>query len=242
MGAGSPTYAVRQLRDSLAWHAILARHWQGAAVILASAAAISAGFVALPVYEIYKAGHDLHWYGGLDLFGPFGLKLAIVSHWNNSEGGDELDTSHCFMGRPRWQVLAGMLPQLTTVLAIDEHTGLIIDLENGRADILGRGAVTVIRDGLQQRFVLRQSFPLTTLGSFHPTAEKLALPPEIPMQPLATEEAEAGPSAEVLSLVAQREAARQAQDWSEADDLREKIQELGWNLQDTADGPRLVRA
>jgi cyanophycinase-like exopeptidase len=242
MGAGSPTYAVRQLRESLAWRAILARHRQGAAVVLASAAAISAGFVALPVYEIYKAGHDLHWHGGLDLLGPFGLKLAIVSHWNNSEGGDGLDTSHCFMGRSRWQVLAGMLPQLTAVLGIDEHTGLIIDLEKGRADVLGRGAVSVIRDGREQRFVLRQSFPLATLGSFHLAKENLALPPEISAQPLATEEAEATPSAEVLSLVAQREAAREAQDWSEADNLRERIQKLGWSLQDTADGPRLVRA
>ena len=41
MGPGSPTYAVRQLSDSLAWHYLLARHRLGAALVLASAAVIA---------------------------------------------------------------------------------------------------------------------------------------------------------------------------------------------------------
>ena len=70
--------------------------------VFASAGAIAIGRYTLPVYEIYKAGHDLHWQDGLDLFGPFGLNLAFVSHWNNGEGGADLDTSHCFMGKERF--------------------------------------------------------------------------------------------------------------------------------------------
>jgi hypothetical protein len=99
MGPGSPTYAVRQLADSLAWHRLIARHRVGATLTFASAAVISISAFALPVYEIYKAGHDLHWESGLDLFGAYGLKLVFVPHWNNAEGGAELDTSRCFMGR-----------------------------------------------------------------------------------------------------------------------------------------------
>ena len=93
LGPGSPTYAAAQLAGSLAWHTILARHRLGAPLVLASAAAIAASAHALPVYEIYKVGQDLHWKPGLDLLGPYGRSVAIVPHWNNHDGGDELDTS-----------------------------------------------------------------------------------------------------------------------------------------------------
>jgi cyanophycinase-like exopeptidase len=243
MGPGSPTYAVRQLRDTLAWRAILARHRQGASVILASAAAVAAGFVALPVYEIYKAGAALHWYEGLDFFAPYGLKLAIVSHWNNDSGGAELDTSRCYMGRTRFTVLMSMLPQLTTVLGIDEHTGLILDLEKGRGEVMGRGGVTVVRDSREERFGARQVLPLSALGTFHPPYESLPLPPEIPALPEVPDvETGAPPSPEILAWVAQREEARQMQDWERADDLRAKILESGWSIQDSPDGPRLTPA
>ena len=42
MGPGSPTYAVRQLADSLAWRRLIARHRVGATLAFASAAVIAA--------------------------------------------------------------------------------------------------------------------------------------------------------------------------------------------------------
>jgi cyanophycinase-like exopeptidase len=240
MGPGSPTYTVRQLRDTLAWRAIVARHRQGAAVVLASAAAIAAGFVALPVYEIYKAGAALHWYEGLNFFGPYGLKLAIVSHWNNDSGGAELDTSRCYMGRARFAALTAMLPQLTTVLGIDEHTGFIMDLEKGSGEVLGRGGVTIVSGGREQIFGARQLVPLAQLGTFHLPYESVPLPAEIPAPPEAPASAAGAPPQEVLALAARREDARARQDWAEADELRQRILELGWNLQDTPTGPRLL--
>ncbi|HSQ40127.1 MAG TPA: hypothetical protein VLM78_08185, partial [Anaerolineales bacterium] len=60
MGPGSPTYAIRQLKDSLAWDLVRARHRFGATLIFASAATISVGAHALPVYEVYKVGQDMH--------------------------------------------------------------------------------------------------------------------------------------------------------------------------------------
>jgi len=60
MGPGSPTYAIRNLQDTLAWDVIRARHRLGATLVFASAATISVGAHALPVYEIYKVGQDVH--------------------------------------------------------------------------------------------------------------------------------------------------------------------------------------
>lgn len=91
LGAGSPTYTVRQLYESRAWHTLVARHRQGATIVLASAATIAASAQALPVYEIYKVGEDLHWQQGLDFFGAYGLSLIFIHHWNNAEGNGDLD-------------------------------------------------------------------------------------------------------------------------------------------------------
>jgi cyanophycinase-like exopeptidase len=147
MGPGSPTYAVRQLRDSLAWQMLLARHRLGAALALASAATIAVSTYALPVYEIYKVGEDLHWKAGLDFFGLYGLPLVFVPHWNNNDGGEELDTSRCFMGRARFARLMEMLPPDLTVVGLDEKTALIMDMANGMGQVSGLGGVTLIHTG-----------------------------------------------------------------------------------------------
>jgi hypothetical protein len=49
IGPGSPSYAARQLDNSLAWHMLVARHRVGAALVMASAASIAAGAFTLPV-------------------------------------------------------------------------------------------------------------------------------------------------------------------------------------------------
>src|SRR5829696_4578186 len=92
MGPGSPTYAIRQLKDTMAWDVIRARHRLGASLVFASAATISVGAHALPVYEIFKVGQDVHVVDGLNFFADFGLHVSLVPHWNNAEGGVDLDT------------------------------------------------------------------------------------------------------------------------------------------------------
>lgn len=147
MGPGSPTYAVRQLRDSVAWDYIRARHRLGAPLALASAAVIAISAYALPVYEIYKVGEDPHWKPGLDFFGAYGLPLVFVPHWNNNDGGDELDTSRCFMGQARFAELVELLPPDLTIVGIDESTALLMDLQQGSCQVIGLGGVTVIHTG-----------------------------------------------------------------------------------------------
>jgi len=149
MGPGSPTYAVRQLEGSLAWNYLLARHQLGATVALASSAVVAISAYSLPVYEIYKVGQDLHWKAGLDLFGLYGLPIVFIPHWNNQDGGEELDTSRCFMGKPRFFELMQMLPANLTVIGIDEKTALVIDLQSAECRVIGMGGVTLIHTGHQ---------------------------------------------------------------------------------------------
>ena len=151
MGPGSPSYAARQLRDSLAWQILLARHRLGAALALASAATVAISTFALPVYEIYRVGEDLHWKEGLDFFGLYGLPLVFVPHWNNNDGGEELDTSRCFMGQSRFARLMEMLEADLTVLGIDEKTALIMDIQAGAGQVVGLGGVTLIHTGHAHR-------------------------------------------------------------------------------------------
>src|SRR5512139_2991975 len=126
VGPGSPTYAVRQWAGSAVPEILGRRIEEGAVLVAASAAALTSGRFTLPVYEIYKVGEALRWTDGIDLLGRFGLRLAVVPHWNNAEGGNH-DTRFCFMGEPRFSALQSMLPADTGVLGIDEHTACIVD-------------------------------------------------------------------------------------------------------------------
>jgi hypothetical protein len=242
LGPGSPTYAVRQLRNSLAWQIVVARHRLGAAVILASAALVAASARALPVYEIYKVGEDPRWHDGLDFFGPYGLSLVFVSHWNNREGGADLDTSRCFMGQARFAQLLALLPADVTVVGIDEHTALVVDLEAETCQVMGRGGVTLLRGEGEERFTRGQTFPIGELGPFQRPEPQSGVPPEVWKRVVtARSKAQVAPEppSEVLALVEEREVARARHDWAAADALRERIAALGWRVTDTPTGPSL---
>lgn len=246
LGPGSPTYAVRQLRDSLAWHIIQARQRLGATLFLASAAALAFSRFTLPVYEIYKVGEELHWKEGLDFFGAFGWPLTVIPHWNNKDGGSELDTSHCFMGQKRFAALQAQLPPGQVVLGVDEHTSLVIDFAAETCLVLGRGNVTLITDGATQRYAKGSRLPLNALGPFRLPGAGAGIPAAIWQAALAAQTARTGATpatptapAAVLSLVEQRAAARTARQWGVADALRDQIAALGWQVLDTPDGPHL---
>jgi hypothetical protein len=244
-GPGSPTYAVKQLEGSLAWFLMVARHRLGAAMVLASAATFASGTFTLPVYEIYKVGEELHWVPGLDFFGPYGLTLAFVSHWNNKEGGAELDTRFGYMGRSRFEQLAGLLPGEATVVGIDEHTALVMDPDAGECRVMGRGSVTVIQAGRETQYRTGQGFAVSELGPFELPAPEAGIPADIWEQALAVqseveEQPTGGAPAEVLSLVEEREAARARRDWATSDQLRDRIADFGWQIRDTTAGPEVL--
>lgn len=244
MGAGSPTYAVRQLQGTLAWRLVVARQHLGAALALASAATIAAGRWALPVYEIYKAGLDLEWQPGLDFFGPYGLDLTFISHWDNSEGGAELDTRRCYMGLARFEQLLEMLPTHSTVVGIDEHSALLVDAAARRCRVMGKGSITILRDGDERRFAPGREFPIAELGPFTVPERRPEVPAEVweRVQAVAAldEVRDGGPPARVVELVERRQAARAVGDWATSDALRGKVAELGWSIRDTPAGPELA--
>ena len=247
MGAGSPTYAVRQLQGSLTWHTMLARHRQGAALVLTSAAAIAVGVQALPVYEIYKVGVDLHWSLGLNLLGPYGLPLVLVSHWDNNEGGQELDTSRAFIGRTRFAQLKAMLPPHMTIVGLDEHTALALDLAKQECLVMGRGGVCVCRDEQERHFLHGERFALHQLGSPVLPDPTDGIPPDVWQRTLEASKSTRAdqstqPPSQVLTLVEQREKARRDRDWTAADTLRRSIEAMGWEIRDSTEGPQLVHS
>lgn len=226
------------------------------------------GSYALPVYEIYKAGDDLQWKDGLDLFGIYGLSLVLIPHWNNREGGEELDTSRCFMGRERFRSLAIELPPGQTILGIDENTALMLDLQSGSGKVLGKGEVIWMhvghghtddekvdylaasgldeiilkRGGHVHRYRTGESFELAECCPLRMPVAGQGVPPEVWEQVVgAAGRKEEVPPEEVLELAEQRQEARLRKDWGAADELRKRIEEMGWKVEDGKAGVRVVR-
>jgi len=246
MGPGSPTYAIRQLKDSLAWDVIRARHRLGATLVFASAATIAVGRVGLPVYEIYKVGLDVHTVPALGIFDDFGVPLSFIPHWNNTDGGQDVDTSRCFMGRERFEAWCSQLPADHTTLGLDEHTGLVIDFQARQCLVMGVSSVSLARACSPAIFPSGSTIPLDEIGPFKlpdPLSSGIsaeawemvnhASPPASVMDET--------PPPEALTLAEARQAARARKDWAAADDYRRQILALGWTVQDTPEGPKLVK-
>jgi cyanophycinase-like exopeptidase len=243
MGPGSPTYAIRQLKDTLTWDVIRARHRLGATLVFASAATISIGAHALPVYEIYKVGQDVHVVDGLNLFADFGLHVSFIPHWNNAEGGVDLDTSRCFMGMERFAEWCDLVPSDNETLGLDEHTGLIVDFEAGLCEVSGVSSVSLVRECNPEMYASGSKFPLSELGEFRlPDPLEKDIPSHVwemcvNAPPLEDDQ----PSEQVIALVEQRLLARASKNWAESDKLRDEIAVLGWTVQDSKDGYKLVK-
>ena len=246
LGAGSPTYAARQLEGSLAWDILETRHHQGASVVLASAAILAASFFTLPVYEIYKVGESLHWLTGLDFFARLGLSAVFIPHWNNNDGGAELDTSRCFMGQARWEKLKTLLPSGTPIVGIDEHTTLMLNPQTQTGLVFGTGGVTVEKETGAKMYPSGSEIAFEELGTFsektwvenrvlefsprQDTLDRIAEAQQVPLSissPLP-------PS--ITQLLEDRLTARKDKDWAAADRIREEIFTLGWVVQDTPEG------
>lgn len=243
MGPGSPTYAVRHLKDTLAWDVIRARHRLGATLVFASAATISIGAHALPVYEIYKVGQDVHVVDGLNLFSDFGLHISFIPHWNNTDGGADLDTSRCFVGMDRFAEWCNLIPAENTTLGLDEHTGIILDFESGTCEVSGVSSVSLVRDCDPEIYSSGSKFALTELGEISiPDPIERDIPAHVwDMVVNATPLEDDKPSHDIIALAEQRVSARAHKNWAESDKLRDQITALGWSVQDSKDGYKLVR-
>lgn len=142
-GPGSPTYALRQWAGSDLPRLLADKLAHGGAVVFASAAALTLGRYTVPVYEIYKAGEPVRWADGLDVLGQ---PVAVIPHYDNAEGGHH-DTRYCYLGERRLQILEGQMPPEGWILGVDEHTGLVVDLDADTATVVGNGTVTLRSNG-----------------------------------------------------------------------------------------------
>ena len=150
-GPGSPSYALRRWRGTVVPQLLADKLAHGGAVTFASAAALTLGAYTVPVYEVYKVGEDPHWLEGLDVLKVAGLKVAVIPHFNNAEGGTH-DTRFCYLGERRLRCMEEQLPPDCFVLGIDEHTALACDLDARLATIEGLGLVTVRHAGRSTTF------------------------------------------------------------------------------------------
>jgi cyanophycinase-like exopeptidase len=146
-GPGSPTYALRQWRDTPIPSALAEVLARDGVVLLASAAALTLGSHTVPVYEIYKAGIDPYWDRGLNLVQQIsGLPAVVIPHYDNAEGGHH-DTRYCYLGEQRLAGLEKELDDDAFVLGVDEHTAVLLDPGERTATVVGNGTMTIRQHG-----------------------------------------------------------------------------------------------
>ncbi len=166
-GPGSPSYALRNW-SSIGIDKILKdRIINGATVVFSSAAALTLGNFTLPVYEVYKVGEDPYWLNGLDVFKlVLDKKVAVIPHYNNKEGANH-DTRYCYMGKNRLDTLEASLPPDSYLLGVDEHSGIIFDLETQFAKVVGIGTVTIRQVGRETVFPSGSEISIEELFAAH---------------------------------------------------------------------------
>lgn len=163
-GPGSPTYALRQWSGTDLPDLLADKVAGGGCIVFASAAALTLGRYAVPVYEIYKVGADPAWADGLNLLAPvLGPDVAVIPHYDNAEGGTH-DTRYCYLGEARLAALESQMHEGGWVLGVDEHTGLILDLDAGTATVTGNGCVTVRRQGTSAVLGSDKAIPIHELS------------------------------------------------------------------------------
>jgi hypothetical protein len=259
-GPGSPSYAVEQWRPAGVGNELRNAVEQGATLCFASAAALTLGTHTAPIYEIYKAGAAPYWLEGLDVMSVLGLRCVVIPHFDNAEGSN-YDTSCCYLGQRRLELMELDLPADVAVLGIDEHTAAIFDAETLTLRVEGRGGVHWRTNGEQLDIAAGRELPIGELpASFTPREPSVSGP----ALPNATNElaevalsggqaalsaiaelarlAESGgqgridPSDLINNVLAARVAAREAKQYELADRLRDALVNAGIQINDGPSG------
>ena len=235
-GPGSPTYAVKHWRNSSVWSTLVERWQAGAQLVFASSATIAISNFALPVYEIYKVGDDPFWAGGLNLLGPLGFDLAILPHYNNSEGRN-YDTRFCFMGEPRLQALEQLLPPTAVILGLDENTACTLDFDSKTISVTGAGNLTLRYNGESRLYPSDSVLPLDRLTStLALSLPSSPLPPPASLPPVTRHPI----PPKVIEWAAERDRLRVEKKFTESDQLRDRIAAVGYAVKDSPSGPQFT--
>ena len=202
-GPGSPTYALRQWAGTSVPDIVRGKMRTGGAVTFASAAALTLGRYTVPVYEIYKVGNDPYWLEGLDVLGEIGLNVAVIPHYDNAEGGHH-DTRFCYLGEHRLAMLEEQLPADAHVIGVDEHTGVILDLDSNTATVIGNSTITVRIKG---RSTIHNSGDVISIDALRDLATGAT---NIPIQVTPPNTLQAEPAKESTSLANDTQQAERA--------------------------------
>ncbi len=188
-GPGSPTYALRQWSGLPLASILSEKLTSGGVVAFSSAAVLTLGRHTIPVYEIYKVGEPVQLRDGLDVLSAIGINAMVIPHFNNAEGQNH-DTRFCYMGQERLDVLMSQLGEGCAVIGIDEHTGIIIDLDAGTVRFVGLGTVTLLQGSGRALFEAGEQLTfeefrsaLSTVGDKPATAApEVKAPQEVPLE------------------------------------------------------------
>ncbi|MEY4348285.1 MAG: hypothetical protein RIS43_704 [Actinomycetota bacterium] len=274
-GPGSPTYALNVWSSTNLAPDFL-RLLERGTLLLASAAALTAGAFTIPVYEIYKVGEKPSWREGLNIFASLtGVNAAIVPHFNNAEGGRH-DTRCCYIGEARLSVLEKQLPAEAVILGIDEHTGIELDIAKQEIVVFGRGGLTVRNGAGENHFVSGSVLKVADLQSI--PSERPSSIVEAPTSKIASDLLRAGDvegavaaavedldidrlhafivqlahhmsmnssddaTAPLIDFLMQlRNEARAEKRWQDSDRIRDLLDSIGIELQDSASGTVWVK-
>ena len=260
-GPGSPSYAVEQWKQVRLVEDLRAVLENNGVLVFSSAAVLSLGAYAAPIYEIYKAGATPYWIEALNLLEVAGLNCVVIPHFDNKEG-ENYDTSCCYLGLRRLEILESMLEEGTATLGIDEHTAVIIDLGAGTLSVQGRGNAHWRRNGSVLKLENETVTPLTQLQQFTPVAksevkdsllvpssplelaEAVSANPENSVELLAklVQLAQTGgegfidPAPMVEGIISARFNARKNGNYELADELRSILKDAGIEINDSASG------
>jgi hypothetical protein len=234
-GPGSPTYAVTHWRGTAVWQKAVDRWQAGAQLAFASSATIALGKWALPVYELYKVGEVAHWVDGLNLLGGLGYDLAIIPHYNNTEGRT-YDTRYCFVGEYRLLALEKLLPPNGVIVGLDENTAATLDFETQTITVSGLGHLTLRHSGQEVQYGNGERLPLDRLKAENAlTRQTVTVEAAIPVQPKAAPTPSVPP--QVLEWAEERNRLRAEKKFAESDKLRDRITAVGYAVKDSPNGP-----
>jgi hypothetical protein len=135
------------------------------------------------------------------------------------------------------------VPSENTTLGLDEHTGIIMDFESGTCEVSGVSSVSLVRECDPKIYPSDSKFALSELGDIQiPDPIEKDIPThvwEMVMNVPALDDDR--PSDKIITLAEQRVSARANKNWAESDKLRDEISVLGWTVQDSKDGYKLVK-
>ena len=233
-GPGSPTYALK-IWNIYGINSLLeSKIKNGGILAFSSAAALTFGSYVIPVYEIYKVGETPRLIPGLDLLSFLEKKTIVVPHFNNKEGGDH-DTSHCFIGKKRFDNLIKNKDVL--MIGIEEHTSITFDLNDSSIRVDGKGKVLL--KSLKGVIEINNG---ETMGINKINSEYVPL--EEAKEILETETDEKKDekvNVDIDLLINFRNKARLKKDWDLSDQVRDILISNNIEIEDNSDGSKWKR-